>query len=66
MVGFRVASTAHAKTGKIPLPYTNVDRWAIPWATKIKPGAAAARLKLEVGSTFTKIDGTDAGDEDFC
>ena len=27
--GSRVASTAHAKTGKTPLPYTNVDRWAI-------------------------------------
>jgi len=28
--------------------------------TKIKPGGAAARHNLEVGSTFTKIDGTDA------
>ena len=25
----RVASTAHTKTGTTPLPYTNVDRWAI-------------------------------------
>ena len=24
-----MASTAHTKTGKTPLPYTNVDRWAI-------------------------------------
>jgi len=28
--------------------------------TKIKPGGAGARHNLEVGSTFTKIDGTDA------
>jgi S1-C subfamily serine protease len=28
--------------------------------TKIEPGGAGARHNLEVGSTFTKIDGTDA------
>jgi len=28
--------------------------------TNLKPGGAAARHNLEVGSTFTKIDGTDA------
>ena len=28
--------------------------------TKIKPGGAGARHNLEVGSAFTKIDGTDA------
>ena len=28
--------------------------------TKIKPGGAGARHNLEVGSTFTKVDGVDA------
>ena len=60
--GSRVASTAHAETGKTALPYTNVDRWDMlrnrglyfstrsPYYTRVQIRRRARRqLKSEAG-----------------
>ena len=68
-VGGSAPAAATSAGGKLTIAKRDGEAWGIGVktdpvrgvvVTKIKPGGAGARCQLEVGSTFTKIDGVDA------
>ena len=68
-VGESAPAAATSAGGKLTITKRDGEAWGIGVKTdpvrgvvvgKVKPGGAGARCNLQVGSTFTKIDGVDA------